>query len=85
MNTDNIQEYISALVDKEVSELSDADLEYLQRMVNEHPEYFGEYRMNIATKLCLIKYAKSMRCPSSTANTIKSMISHMYKSRSSDT
>ncbi|MBL0173982.1 MAG: hypothetical protein IPP94_01750 [Ignavibacteria bacterium] len=81
MQREDVPEYISALVDKEVTDLSDDEVELLQRMVHERPEYFGEYQITIATKLCLHNHLKSVRCPAGLADTIKSTLHHMFKSK----
>jgi hypothetical protein len=81
MQREDVPEYISALVDKEVTDLSDDEVELLQRMVHERPEYFGEYQRTIATKLCLHNRLKSVRCPVGLADTIMSTLHHMFKSK----
>ncbi len=80
MNEEQVPEYISALADKEISDLTKEELDFLQRMVHERPEYFGEYQLNVATKLCLAKHVKPTRCPEHTANSIKSLIDYMHRS-----
>ena len=81
MKAEEVPEYISALVDKEITDLTDEEVDVLQRMVHERPELFGEYQLNLATKLCLHKHLKSVRCPTATSDTIRSTIYHLFKSR----
>ena len=81
MKPEEVSEYISALVDKEIADLTDEEVEFLQRMVHERPECFGEYQLNIATKLCLHKHLKNVRCPAAISDSIRSTIYHMFKSR----
>ena len=81
MKPEDLSEYISALVDKEIADLTDDETEFLQRMVHERPECFGEYQLNLATKLCLHKHLRNVRCPSATSDSIKSTIYHILKSR----
>ncbi len=81
MEDKDLPEYISALVDKETGELTDEEIDLLQRMVHERPEYFGEYQLNLATKLCLHKHMKAVRCPSATSDSIRATLYHVFKSR----
>ena len=81
LSDEQLKEFISALADKDVSGLSEEQIDFLQHVVHERPELLGEYQLNIATKLCLIKHARSVRCPESTAESIKSILYHVYKSR----
>ncbi|MCB2206148.1 hypothetical protein KQI65_15505 [bacterium] len=81
LSEEELNEYISALADKESSGLSDEEVDFLQHVVHERPELLGEYQLNIATKLCLMKHARNTRCPESTAESIKTILYHVYKSR----
>ncbi|MBE0642628.1 MAG: hypothetical protein IH600_00945 [Bacteroidetes bacterium] len=89
MNTDNynrmtdeeLKEFISALADKDAAGLSQEQINVLQHVVHERPELLGEYQLNIATKLCLLKHAKQVPCPESTSESIRSILYHVYKSR----
>ena len=81
LSEERLNEYISALADKETSGLTEEEVDFLQHVVHERPELLGEYQLNIATKLCLMKHAHTVRCPESTAESIKSILYHVYKSR----
>ncbi len=81
MSDEQLNEYISALADKESSGLSDEEVDFLQHVVHERPDLLGEYQLNIATKLCLMKHLSHTRCPESTAESIKTILYHVYKSR----
>jgi len=81
MTDEELQEYISALADKDAAGLTEAQVDVLQHVVHERPELLGEYRLNIATKLCLLKHSKQVRCPESTSESIRSILYHVYKSR----
>jgi hypothetical protein len=81
MSDEQLNEYISALADKETSGLSDEEVDFLQHVVHEKPDLLGEYQLNIATKLCLMKHAQNVRCPESTAESIRTILYHVYKSR----
>lgn len=80
MSDEQIKEFISALADKDAAGLTDEQIDILQRVVHERPELFGEYKLNIATKLCLFKHSRSVRCPESTSESIRSILYHVYKS-----
>lgn len=77
----NILEYICALIDRDGSGLSDQEREHLESIVNNNPEYFGEYRSQLATKLCLLKHKPVERCPEETVQGIKRLLTHVYQSR----
>ncbi len=81
MSEEQLNEYISALADKDSSGLTEEEIDVLQHVVHERPELLGEYQLNIATKLCLMKHARHTRCPESTAESIKTILYHVYKSR----
>jgi hypothetical protein len=81
ISDEDLKEFVSALADRDVSGLSEDQIDFLQHVVHERPDLLGEYQLNIATKLCLIKHAKNVRCPESTAESIKSILYHVYKSR----
>lgn len=81
MNIDDIHEYVTALVDKEVADLTTEEIDFLQRMVHEQPELFGEYQLDIATKLCIARHLKTVCCPKSTSDSIRASINHMFKSQ----
>jgi hypothetical protein len=81
MSEEQLNEFISALADEDSSGLSDEQVDFLQHAVRERPELFGEYRLNIATKLCLMKHGKHVRCPESTAESIRSILYHVHKTR----
>ncbi|MCZ7558036.1 MAG: hypothetical protein M5R41_16670 [Bacteroidia bacterium] len=81
MSPAELQEYISALADSNAAGLSDEDINILQHVVHEKPELLGEYHLNIATKLCLLKHSRSIRCPETTSESIRSILYHVYKSR----
>lgn len=81
ISDEELREFISALADRDVSGLSEDQIDFLQHVVHEQPDLLGEYQLNIATKLCLIKHTKNVRCPESTAESIKSILYHVYKSR----
>jgi hypothetical protein len=81
MTPGELQEYISALADSNAAGLSEEDINILQHVVHEKPELLGEYHMNIATKLCLLKHARTIRCPETTSESIRSILYHVYKSR----
>lgn len=81
MSDDELKEFISALADKDAAGLSSEQVEILQRVVHERPELLGEYQLNIATKLCLLKHARYVPCPDSTSESIRTIIYHVYKSR----
>ena len=81
MDEQNISEYLSAFADKGTSDLTPGEIEQLQQLVHERPEYFGEYQLNLATKLCLIKHLHPVCCPRSTADSIRDTIALMYNSR----
>ena len=76
-----ILEYIAALVDKESSGLTEEEQRHLQDLVENNPVYFGEYRKQLATKLCLLKHSSSERCPEETAEGIRRLLTHVYQSR----
>ncbi len=79
VNRTEIENYISALVDREASGMTDEELALLERMVAQDPVFFGEYQLDISTKLCLIKHYKYEKCPSPTADTIKRGLFTMLK------
>jgi hypothetical protein len=81
MSSEHLQEFISALADKNAAGLTDEEIDVLQHVVHERPELLGEYHMNIATKLCLLKHSKAVRCPDATSESIRSILYHVYKSR----
>lgn len=81
MTDDQLKELISALADKDAAGLSSEQVDILQRVVHERPELLGEYQLNIATKLCLLKHTRNVRCPDSTSESIRSILYHVYKSR----
>ncbi|MFZ1731704.1 MAG: hypothetical protein WAV84_16400 [Bacteroidota bacterium] len=83
LTDEQLKEYISALADKDSAGLSTQQIDVLQHVVNERPELLGEYQLNIATKLCLLKHAKNIRCPDSTSEAIRSILYHVYKSQQS--
>jgi hypothetical protein len=74
MTPGELQEYISALADSNAAGLSEEDINILQHVVHEKPELLGEYHMNIATKLCLLKHARTIRCPETTSESIRSIL-----------
>ncbi len=81
MSGEELQEYISALADKDAAGLTEEQINVLQHVVHERPELLGEYHLNIATKLCLLKHARAVRCPETTSESIRSILYHVYKSR----
>lgn len=81
MSNEQLNEYISALADENSSGLTDEQVDVLQHVVQERPELLGEYKLNIATKLCLMKHGKHVRCPEATAESIRAILYHVYKSR----
>lgn len=81
MTDEQLKEYISALADRNAAGLSDEQIDVLQHVVREKPEMLGEYHLDIATKLCLLRHAKNVRCPESTSESIRSILYHVYKSR----
>jgi hypothetical protein len=83
LTDEQLKEYISALADKNAAGLTNEQIELLQHVVRERPELLGEYRLNIATKLCLLKHAKQVPCPESTSESIRSILYHVYKSQQS--
>jgi hypothetical protein len=81
MTDQELKEYISARADKDAAGLSNEQINVLQHVVHEKPELLGEYQLNIATKLCILKHAKPVPCPESTSESIRSILYHVYKSR----
>lgn len=81
MTDEQLKEFISALADKDAAGLSAEQVEILQHVVHERPDLLGEYQLNIATKLCLLKHARQIPCPESTSESIRSILYHVYKSR----
>lgn len=81
MTPEELHEYISALADNDAAGLSEDEINILQHVVHERPELLGEYHMNVATKLCLLKHARAVRCPETTSESIRSILYHVYKSR----
>ncbi len=81
MTDQELKEYISALADKDAAGLSNEQINVLPHVVHEKPELLGEYQLNIATKLCILKHAKPVPCPESTSESIRSILYHVYKSR----
>jgi hypothetical protein len=81
MTDAQLKEFISALADKDAAGLTCEQVDLLQRVVHERPELLGEYQLNIATKLCLLKHARTVPCPESTSESIRSILYHVYKSR----
>ncbi|MFA6234781.1 MAG: hypothetical protein WC824_11480 [Bacteroidota bacterium] len=81
MTDEQLKEFISALADKDAAGLTDTQIDVLEHVVRERPELFGEYQLNIATKLCLLKHAKNVRCPEATTEAIRSILYHVYKSQ----
>lgn len=81
MDESKIPEYLSALADRETCDLSDEEINTLQNLVHEHPDYFGEYQLTIATKLCLARHVKRVCCPSQTKESIRSLLALVYQSR----
>lgn len=81
MTDAQLKELISALADKDAAGLTGEQIDILQRVVHERPELLGEYQLNIATKLCLLKHARQVPCPEATAESIRSILYHVYKSR----
>ena len=81
MTDQELKEYLSALADRDAAGLSSEQIDVLQHVVNERPELLGEYHLNIATKLCILKHAKPVRCPEATSESIRSILYHVYKSR----
>lgn len=80
---DQLKEYISDLVNTDAAGLTCEQVDLLQHVVQERPELLGEYQLNIATKLCLLKHAKTVPCPDATAESIRSILYHVYKSQQS--
>jgi len=80
-NSKNIQEFIAALVDKGSSGLSEEDQARLMEMIESNPEYFGEYRNQLATKLLLLDHKPDGRCPEETKSSIQRMLTYLYQSR----
>ena len=76
-----LPEYISALVDREVSDLHEDELELLQRIVHGRTGYNNEFRCLILTKQFVCRHGKSAHCPSALEYAIRSAIFHMFKSR----
>ncbi len=81
MTEQELREHISALADRSAAGLSSEQIDLLQHVVHEKPELLGEYQLNIATKLCILKHAKPIPCPESTSESIRSILYHVYKSR----
>ena len=81
MTDEELKEFISALADKDAAGLSREQVEILQRVVHERPDLLGEYQLNIATKLCLLKHSRHIPCPDSTSESIRTILYHVYKSR----
>ena len=71
MTPEEINGYISALADKEISGITDEEIAKLQQLLDDYPSYFGEYQLDLATKLCLIKHSKPAKCPEDTQNNIR--------------
>jgi hypothetical protein len=81
MTDEQLKEYISALADRDAAGLSTEQIDVLEHVVRERPGMLGEYQLDVATKLCLLRRAKHVRCPESTAESIRSILYHVYKSR----
>ncbi|HOJ04458.1 MAG TPA: hypothetical protein PK916_10695 [Bacteroidota bacterium] len=81
MTDAELHEYISALADKDAAGLTEEQVNFLQHVVHERPELLGEYQLHLATKLCLLKHSKVVKCPDSTSESIRSILYHVYKSR----
>ena len=80
MKREDINGYISALADKEISGISDEEIDTLEQLLEQYPSYFGEYELDIATKLCLMKHHKPAKCPEETQEAIKSSLQRMLQS-----
>ncbi|MAT40439.1 MAG: hypothetical protein CL946_12655 [Ectothiorhodospiraceae bacterium] len=77
MKPEEIDDYISALVDKDHSGLTKEELDELRRLLREYPQHFGEYQLDIATKLCVMKHVRNVECPKSTSSAIKKSLLQM--------
>lgn len=77
MNKEEIQSYISALADRDISGLSEDEVRTIEKLLDEHPEYFDEYQLDMVTKICLTKHNQQMKCPLDTQAQIKTSLTRM--------
>jgi hypothetical protein len=77
---DGITDLVASLAAGTSSALSAEEIDRLEQLLRERPEFFGAYRNAIATRLCLLRHSPPVACPRATVEEIRSALYHMLKS-----
>ena len=79
MDCSQVEDFLSAAVDGDFSDMSEREVITLNRLIYDCPECFSELQLDRATKFFLIRHTQDVRCPGFIVSQIQSGIYHMYQ------